>query len=263
MSNLIINNNLEKLPESLRQYALNRVGKKQVKNMSDYELRGHCLAIITKTFQEDGKFQVTEDMIKHQTQALIDELSGRFKDLTIDEIKEAFKRGIRGETGVYFGLCAKTYHQFIKHYFESKERSEAMRVYLNLENQTFTKEKLTDEQKDMIMKQAALSLFNEYYETKKLNFYGAHRIYDYLWQEKKLIKWTDEERKELKEQAFNEYESELKKQRDTGQILPSVYRQILENLDGEKNRTFINKVKAIGLKKYFDRLIETNQKLII
>ena len=66
-----------------------------------------------------------------------------------------------------------------------------------------------------------------------------------------------------KETAFNEYESELKKQRDAGQIMPSVYRQILENLDGEKNRTFINKVKSIGLKRFFDKLIETNQKLII
>lgn len=263
MSNLIINNNLEKLPESLRQYALNRVGKKTIKNSSLFEVRQSCSEIIAKSFADSGQLNVTTEMLQFQTQSLLDELSGKFKDLTIDEVKEAFKKGIRGETGPYFGLCAKTYHQFIKHYFESKERSEAMRVYLNLENQTFTKEKLTDEQKDMIMKQAALSLFNEYYETKKLNFYGAHRIYDYLWQEKKLIKWTDEERKELKEQAFNEYESELKKQRDTGQILPSVYRQILENLDGEKNRTFINKVKAVGLKKYFDKLIETNQKLIL
>ena len=263
MSNLIINNNLEKLPESLRQYALNRVGKKTIKNSSPFEVTRTCSEIIAKSFADSGQLNVTSEMLKFQTQSLVDELSGKYKELTLDEVREAFKKGIRGETGPYFGLCAKTYHQFIKHYFESKERSEAMRVYLNLENQTFTKEKLTDEQKDMIMKQAALSLFNEYYETKKLNFYGAHRIYDYLWQDKKLIKWTDEERKELKDIAFKEYESDLKKQRDTGQILPSVYRQILENLDGDKNRTFINKVKAEGLKRFFDKLITNNQKLIL
>ena len=259
----LIKYDFSNIPESLRGYAINRIGKKTIKNSSPLEVKKACNEIIAKAFADSGQVGVTSQMLEFQSQSLLEELTGKFKDLTTDEVKEAFKNGIGGETGPYFGLCAKTYHQFIKHYFESKERAEAMRVYLSLESKTFVKEKLTDEQKDMIMKQAALSLFNEYYETKKLDFYGSHRIYDYLWQDKKLIKWTESERKELRETAYTEYEKELKKQRDAGQILPSVYRQILENLDGEKNRTFINKVKSIGLKRFFDKLIETNQKLIL
>ena len=260
----LIKQDFSNIPESLRGYAINRVGKKCIKDLHPNQIKDACSQIINLAFVESGQIkQATQTMLEFNRDSLLGELKGKFKDLTIEELKEAFKMGIRGEFGDYFGLCAATYYKFIKSYYERPERAEAMRVYLDLESKAFVKEKLTDEQKDMIMKQAALSLFNEYYETKILNFYGSHRIYDYLWQTKKLIKWTEEERKELKETAFNQYESELKKQRDTGQILPSVYRQILENLDGEKNRTFINKIKAVGLKRYFDKLIETSQKLII
>ena len=87
MSDIVIQNQFDKLPESLRQYAINRVGKKAIKDLTPNEVKKHCNEIIARTYADDGKFQVTSEMLSFQSQALFDELTGRFKDLTIDELK--------------------------------------------------------------------------------------------------------------------------------------------------------------------------------
>ena len=247
--NIIIHNEFDRLPESLRQYAINRVGKKPIKSMSDFEIKGHCLTIITKTFQEDGKFQVSEEMLRTQSQALSDELSGKFKDLTIDEVKEAFKQGIRGESGPYFGLCVKTYHQFLKHYYEKKERAEAMRVYLDLVNQEASKEPLTKEQKYERMMLGVKTAFNEYKESGKLPFCPAP-YYDFLWQELKLINWTPEQKSEIRQEANRLWNEFLKEAKDTRRINTMQYKELLANTIN--NQTYLNKVKQVGLKKFFE-----------
>lgn len=257
----IVKYDFERIPESLKGYALNRVGKKAIKDLTEHEVKNACNSIIAVSFAEIGQFKVDTPMLQFQSETLFKELRGRYKDLTLDELKEAFKMGIRNEFGQYFGLCAKTYNLFIKSYYERPERAEAMKQVLRMIDKPESKH-YTEEQKEMLVKQGCLQAFNEYYESKKLPFVIAP-IYDYLWQNRGLIKWTEEERNDIWQTALKAYEGELRKRRDEGEINSFQMKQILANLNGELNRTFINKVKAEGLKRFFDKLITNNQKLIL
>lgn len=252
--NLIVNNNFDKLPESLRQYAINRVGKKTIKNSSPFEVTRTCSEIIAKSFADSGQLNVTSEMLKFQTQSLVDELSGKYKDLTLDEVREAFKKGIRGETGPYFGLCAKTYHQFIKHYFESKERSEAMRVYLDLNRQEIVKDKPTPEQQNEILKKGIKLAYEVYVKSGELPFYSAP-YYDYL-KKNNLVNWSKEQIEEMKIEAETEYRGRLIEDRDNRVINTLQYKAIIENLN--TNQTFKNVCKKIGLKYWFEACKLTN-----
>ena len=246
---LTVINNIERLPESLRQYAINRIGKKAIKDMIQSEVKKNCSQIVASAFAESGQLKVDAPMLQYQSDSLFNELSGKFKDLTIDEVKESFKQGIRGESGPYFGLCAKTYHQFLKHYYEKKERAEAMRVYLDLVNQEASKEPLTKEQKYERMMLGVKTAFNEYKESGKLPFCPAP-YYDFLWQELKLINWTAEQKSEIRQEANRLWSEFLKEAKDTRRINTMQYKELLANTIN--NQTYLNKVKQVGLKKFFE-----------
>lgn len=254
MNSLITINNLDKLPESLKVWAVNRIGKKPIKLLTENEVNRSCSEIIAKSFADSGQLNVTSEMLQFQTQSLLDELSGKFKDLTIDEVKEAFKKGIRGETGPYFGLCAKTYHQFIKHYFESKERSEAMRVYLDLNRQEIVKDKPTPEQQNEILKKGIKLAYEVYVKSGELPFYSAP-YYDYL-KKNNLVNWSKEQIEEMKIEAETEYRGRLIEDRDNRVINTLQYKAIIENLN--TNQTFKNVCKKIGLKYWFEACKLTN-----
>jgi len=270
MSDLIIHNEFERLPESLRQYAINRIGKKAIKDMIQSEVKKNCSQIVASAFAESGQLKVDAPMLQYQSDSLFNELSGKFKDLTIDEVKEAFRLGIRGETGAYFGLCAKTYHQFIKHYFERKERAEAMKEYLNLINRGNQKE-TTEEQKYQIMKQASLQEFESYSKTKNLSR-SAPYIYDFIAKkygtkatlsgEDIYILISDKDiRETIKKDAKAEYEKSLNMKVLKGDARKKDAEKAMFDL--VTNRTYLNIAKTIELGIYFDGLIKDNQKLIL
>lgn len=258
MSDIVIHNQFDKLPESLRQYAINRVGKKAIKDLTPNEVKRHCNEIIAKAFADDGKFQVTSEMLSFQSLALFEELKGKFKDLTIDEVKEAFRLGIRGETGAYFGLCAKTYHQFIKHYFERKERSEAMRVYLDQFGTGITDKKLTDDEKREQMIKGIRLAYEAYCRCGELPFYPAP-YYDFIKNELKLTNWTKEQRDEIEREAREQYTNKLANDRKNRIINAEKFQQIINNLNTDQ--TFFNHLKKVALKKFFEVCKLTNYKL--
>lgn len=255
---LIVNNQFDKLPESLRQYAINRVGKKAIKDLTPNEVKRHCNEIIAKAFADDGKFQVTSEMLSFQSLALFEELTGKFKDLTIDELKEAIRLGMRGETGAWFGLCAKTYHQFIKHYFERKERSEAMRVYLDQFGTGITDRKLSEsEKRDEMIKGIRLA-YEAYCKCGELPFYPAP-YYDFIRNDLKLTNWSKEQRDEIESEAKQEYIKRLTEDKKNRLIDTLKYKQIIENLT--TNQTYFNYLKRVALKKFFEVCKLTNYDL--
>lgn len=49
-------------------------------------------------------------------------------DYTFPEIKDAFKRGMMGDYGEYFGLTAESLYKFIKDYFMSEKKRKATEI---------------------------------------------------------------------------------------------------------------------------------------
>lgn len=255
---ITITNSIDKLPVSLQSFAKARIGQKAIKDLTPIQVAKICEEVIVRAFAEAGQIGITQEILLFQKQTLIDELKGRFGVLTPDEVKESFRLGIRGESGPYFGLCAKTYHQFLKYYFELPQRAEAMKAFLSITNEVklLTSEP-SPEQKEQIMKGASINAFNEYKASKKLPFV-CRPIYDFL-KSKGLINWSESEKKEMSAYVKERYKSDLLEQKTKGEISSRDFRNIVENLDGEKNKRLINKAKTEGLKRYFDNLIKNNQ----
>ena len=248
---LAVINKLETLPVKLQAYALNRIGKKSIRDLHPNQIRESCSKVINLAFVESGQIkQATQQMLDFNRDSLIGELTGRFKDLTLEELSEAFKMGIRGEFGEYFGLCAATYHKFIKSYFERPERAESMRVYLDSIKGEIVKEKPTPEQQHQIMLDGCREALKDFKETKRLP-YSPAPYYDFLWKELKLINWTDKEKEEIKKEAKLIYESKVTKQKQERRINTQQAKDLLSNLGA--NQSFINTVKQVGLKRFFEQ----------
>lgn len=252
-------NKIEVLPISLQIFAENRIGKKSIKDLHPNQVKEACGEIINRAFVESGQMkQATTAMLEFNRDSLLGELKGRFKDLTLEELKEAFKMGVRGEFGEYFGLCASTYYKFIKSYFERPERAESMRLYLDTIKKELVPEKPTPEQQKEILLNGVRSALEEYKTDKKLPFAPAP-YYDFLWLELKLINWSKEEKEEIKKEANTVYQSKINKQKQERRITTQQAKDLLTNL--KDNQSYINAVKSIGLKRFFDACILTNYKL--
>lgn len=242
----------EKLPANLQNFAKARI-EPPVKNISDIELKGKCLDIIGVAYAEQGQFGIEVNILTFQKECLFTELrtNSKFKELTLSEVRSAFKNGIRGDSGPFFGMCAKTYHQFLKHYYEKPERVESMKQYLELMNQE-NKVELTAEEKLKKNKEACVWCFEEYKKTGNIPN-GHYKFYQTLL-DLGLIKWTKEEKKAISTPIKTQYEKELETSKKRGHISTSQLAELLITLDS--NPTLISRVRKVALAKYFDKLIK-------
>ena len=274
---------IELLPENLKQFSIARIGQPSFKSLNITEQKRICLDVITNAhydlgYEKNTKATDLAQILEAQSLCLIKELNSRYGTLTQLEIKEAFRIGLRKEFhlfyssdqvnkksgqefGYFYGLCSATYAKFLKLYFELPQRSLSQLEYLKLiEANTFKRAEKPIAIKITETKESIIKAFEHYKLTKELP-YTAFAYYDFLWKEMKLISWTKEERALIIAEAEKEYVSSLKVQKASGKLKAKDYEDIVSNLAGESNRTFINKVKKLSLKKYFDNLINENKNL--
>lgn len=267
---LITTNYIDSLPPALKPFAAARIGQKAIKDLSPIEVSKSCAEIINRSFVEAGHIKAEKEMLEFNRDVLFNELKGKFASLTINEVKEAFRIGIRGESGAWFGLCAKTYHQFLKYYFEKPERSESMKAYLTIADKAndLTKQ-VTESDKEKIMREASLKEFDEYCKEKELSR-SAPYVYDfiakvhgykaYLSGDEIRVLFNDRETREsIKKLAKAQYKNELNKKILKGEVRKKDAENALFDL--VTNRTYLNVAKTIELKMYFDKLIESKKKL--
>lgn len=180
---LITKELINSLPASYQEYVMARQEPPicQIKNHN--EVKRALADILSKTFFDCNYGKEMEpvpfaEMLKFQTEALFNELSGKFGTLTLSEVRNAFKNGIRGEFGQYFGMCPKTYHQFIKAYFELPERGKAQIEYLNLIDQSQKPVEISESMKKMISVNGVKERFKTYKETGDLGWmpFSAYNI---------------------------------------------------------------------------------------
>ena len=155
-------------------------------------------------------------------------------------------------------MCPKTYHQFIKWYFELPERGKAWIDYLTLlegEKKSTKPLFFTPEQ----FKKSALDAFEEYKKSGKMPFV-PHVIYDTI---KDCLGVTTliplEKWQEVKEAGRKEYEKKM-----TIGVRDHKVKHVVSKLDTSvTNKSLEFSIKAAGLKYYFDTLITQNKDLDI
>jgi hypothetical protein len=245
------------LPPLQMEFISLRAGNKSVKDLSDSVVKRTCAEILTKASFDMGSPMANDaKILQFQTEALFNELKGKFGALTLPEVNEAFRRGIRGESGPFFGMCPKTYHQFIKWFFDLPERGKAWIEYLNSLDQIKIAEKplyVTPE----YLKKAALDAFQEYKDSGKLPFIG-HAIYDTIKEIKGLETLIDKlDWEQIKIEARESYGKEMTR----GTAKHKVDKVVNSLVYEMSNRSFEFHVKKIGLKYYFDNLIKSGKDL--
>jgi len=77
------------------------------------DLRSHAIEILSKAYLELGQ-NPSEDTIVSMSLILAEDLHRDFKNLEIEDIRQAFRRGVR-ETDE-FHITVKTYYKWIKKY---------------------------------------------------------------------------------------------------------------------------------------------------
>lgn len=196
-----------------------------------------------------------ETILRAQAEALYIEFKGRFLELTLPEVKEAFNLGVRGASGPYFGFCSKTYHQFLKHYIDQPERGRAWLAYL----EEIHKNKRVDKPiyyTEAQFKAMAIEAFKEYQKDGTMPPVAGYcaLCYDFIKKskgEETLIDRLDWD--EIKELAKRSYSNDMNHGRRKSELLDLDY--------SISNRSFEFHIKKHGLRFYFDMLIKSGKEL--
>lgn len=237
-----------------------RLGNKEIRYIDQHTLKNECASIIARAFTySTPNGQTSSEILAFQSIELFNALKGRYLTLTIQEVQQAFKKGLDNEYGQYFGMCAKTYNQFLKGYFDNPERGKAWNQYLD----SIGKEHVMLIPEYIIKKKGIEQLknrFTHYKKTGELGFFGW-ADYDFL-KELKGVKSliTLDQFKVIKEKTeevwSSKYVKEMEKEKKRGNFdLANSIADILTK-GIEKDRTLLNRQKELALKAYFDGINE-------
>lgn len=240
-----------------------RVGQPANNTLTEVQLKRECLSIISRSFlYSTPNGQTEQTVLEFQTLELLRILK-RFGSLTIPEVQTAFRNGLDGIYGQYFGMCGKTYTQFLNGFMNNPERSKAWLDYLNDIDKPKVKE-VPEKIKGELSKQFAIDIFNEYKQTGHLGMVGeimGYRVYDFI-KESKGVKTliTLEQFKEIDIKTRPEFEANVKKEKEKAEHkrdhdLAKALGDILIN-GVEKSKTLQTLQKKMALKVYFDGIKE-------
>jgi len=233
-----------------------RLGNKEIRYIDQHTLKNECASIIARAFTySTPNGQTSSEILAFQSIELFNALKGRYLTLTIQEVQQAFKKGLDNEYGQYFGMCAKTYNQFLKGYFDNPERGKAWNAYLDGLGQPKIALVPTH-----IQKQQGIGYlknrFENYKKTGQMGYF-AWVDYDFLKELKgvKSLITLDQFKviKQKTEEVWSEkYVKEMEKEKKRGNFdLANAIADILTK-GIEKDRTLINRQKELALKAYFD-----------
>lgn len=256
------------LPIPQKEFVQLRMGHRAVSELSKPALKSACAEILTTaSFEMGSPMADDETILDFQTQALVNELKGKLATLTLPEVREAFKRGIRGESGVYFGMCPKTYHQFLKWFFELPERGKSWLAYLDQVSHA----PAPTIDKTLFSKMGIQKAFESYKQYQKLPV-GAFAYYDLLNEEKgvdyngvKTLITDPKIRKDAVDRSKKEYQDSMLKAKKTA-TSKGAFNQaeaIVASLaaEGKEDNALPNIIKREFLREYFKMLIEKGEDL--
>ncbi len=251
--------NNELAVQAINPYVALRVGHQPVGNGKEaniYIKRELASVLEIAYFDMGNQAKMDAQILIVQTEALFKELNGKYSLLTLPEVKEAFRRGIRGESGPFFGLCPKTYHQFLKWFYELPDRNSAWQSHLTQLSQQTAQEKkimLSNEQ----LKQACLDAFSDYKSSGKMP-YVPFAIYEQIKTFKGVQSLvTDTRWKQVKVDAL-----ELFKKRQTQSMTKKKTDQYLQAFKADlADQNLINTIKEVALRTYFGELIAAGKTL--
>lgn len=149
---------------------------KQVRELTHPELYNGLVDLIGKAYFEAGQMNNADaGRIAQEAKILCSDLQTDYPTATLQELAEAFRRGVRKHYGEYYGLSVVTYLTWVKSFLSDTARAEAI-IKVNYQ----PKEKVvTDEEKRAIEDQTLQDILTEFRKHGKVYNFGNAR-YDLL-----------------------------------------------------------------------------------
>mgnify|MGYP002623774177 FL=1 len=233
------------------------VAKMIKEGTSHNEIAAAVKALVVKTIFESGQ-NMEPDEQAETVNGVTRDIFTDFVGYRIPEIAEAFRLGVRGELGEYYGVSVKSFHQWLRTYRDEHLNDLKSKVLGSLPEPT----ELTEEQKAKIKAEWIenhLRLFEEYrdgeIEFDQIRF-AAH-FWEHLRKEG-LVTTDEQAREEFVGEAMNQIKREKKKQRfEAPQFLRPSIDKFIESLEkGEQGRALVlNRARGLALKSTYDYLI--------
>ena len=107
--------------------------------------------LVSSNFSALGQKAKTEDEIALIVIGLIEEIQSYFPNLTMQELKIASNKGIRGEFGEFMGVNVITYHKFIKAFLNDEKRKDVIlkqREYIEEQNRIKSQSEIAQIEKE-------------------------------------------------------------------------------------------------------------------
>lgn len=175
---------------------------------------------------------------------IINDVRYYFPYITLKEIDQAIKRGIRKEFGEYFGFNVIAVHQFIEGYLASEERNNALckqNRYLAQENVV---EEPPEEEKERLMKEGLEKCYQYFKQTGRIIDFGNVN-YQYLVDQGK-INLSNEEKQEIYREAEQQIQVEMMMEENSIQHL--FKRRVMK---GDIKPLVVGRAKEVALRNYF------------
>lgn len=209
--------------------------------------------LIFKVFAESGQ-PVNMDEAETLANSLEKEIKQYFGGLTIAEVEHALELGIRGKYGEYYGLSIKTFHSFLKKYFESKERAEAWKQ--KQPQLLIDKVELTQEEKDKKSIEGIIFEFENY--SKNKNSIVVAVTYDFL-ERKGILKVPKEKKKEFMIKAEANLKRNYSPENGKLDCKESLYKKYIQEIENKQGGHVINEAKRLLVCEFYDELINIDE----
>ena len=202
--------------------------------------------------------------------SVYDLINENFKNLTHLELKTACKNGVIGNYGQWFGMCLKTFNEWIKAYLNAEVRKQAIKDWnLAVEKSQFSDKPIVN--LDLFNKESCLRAFENYKNTGNMPM-AAFAYYDTIndligvdYNGKKSLITDKAARKHLVSISEEEYQKMALNSKKRAEINGNfgAGETIMDALltDVRALKSFERITKFNFLKYYFDYLIKNNIQL--
>lgn len=205
------------------------------------------IASITKATALTGKINVDNGFELHAAENLLNEFISRWPHAKHTEIELAFKKGVLGDYGEYFGINVKSLLGFWKSYIQSPELLQAKREWIKLMDEPKVAKTITN----VDLTESILKAFEDFKKTGELPFTSSHYyiILCKLHNVKTLIKDKDL-RSTIREEAMKDYRASLVEKKINLKDRPQFDVLLKWCMEG-KNPTYDTFSRKLALKYYF------------
>lgn len=226
----------------------------KVTDMPEGEALNHIIQIINRAFGELGQTpsgrspQDRQDNMLAIAKLVLNDLRYYFPQVTVHEVAQAVRRGIREEYGQYYGFNVIAIHKFVESYLDSEERNNALAKQNRFIAAQSVVEEPSDTEKEKIMQEGITRCYQIFKVTGRIIDYGNVN-YDHLVA-RGDINFTVEEKKQFYAEAEVLIKAEALK--DEQQVLHLMQRRFLNK---DLKPLIIARAKELALKRHFQEML--------